>query len=53
MAKLIKNGKSFMVIIPQDIVKRFAWDKRPELFVSTDAYQKRVIIEELTNAEKK
>lgn len=47
MSKLIRNGRSFQVIIPKGIIERFSWGDKTRLFINADPYNRKVIIEEI------
>jgi len=47
MSKLIKNGESFMVTIPQAICKKLSWTEQTEVLINLDTISGKVIIEKL------
>ena len=43
--KVIKNGSSYMITIPQDIIRKLKWDETTNVFTNLDTMSSKIIIE--------
>ena len=43
--KIIKNGSSHMVTIPQAIINKLRWDENTKVFINLDTMSGKIIIE--------
>ena len=43
--KIIKNGNSYMVTIPQPIINKLKWDNNTKVFTHLDTMSGKIIIE--------
>jgi len=47
MSKVIQNGSSHMVIIPQEIIQKLGWNKQTNVYVGIDSLSGKVTIEKI------
>lgn len=43
--KVIKNGSSYMITIPQQIINKLKWNEQTKVFINLDVLSGKVIIE--------
>jgi antitoxin component of MazEF toxin-antitoxin module len=43
--KIIKNGSSYMVTIPQAIINKLKWNETTKVFINLDTISGKIIIE--------
>lgn len=45
--KVIKNGSSYMITIPQQIIQKLKWDESTNVFINLDSMSGKIIVEKI------